>query len=268
MARNEEIQFEIDRDIANRFTAEQYVSQSYGSHFHRNIEIYGVVKGEVAVTIAGDRQILASGQIAVVNCMEVHDYAIKDNAEIFYFHIGTEYLSVFTSLYKHSLLPRWLLDAEYNAILYNQIKTLFESNVDLPELKKYGVCYNLLSDIVEHYGVVRGGYDGKSHELMEQIVQYIYDHYTENITLKTLSDKFFIAPKVLSKKLSRCIGIDLRMFVNDIRAQKAVQMMEDPQMRGKPQKEIALLCGFKNATTFYRVHKRNGSYYSETDKKQ
>lgn len=267
MERNSELQFEIDRDVANRFISEQYVSKSYASHFHRNIEIYGVVNGEVAVTIAGECRMLTAGQIAVVNCMEVHEYAIRDRAEIFYFHIGTDYLSVFSSLYKHSLLPRWLPDAQYNAVLYDQIKVLFGQTEEFSELKKYGVCYNLFADIVSHYGVMPGGYDNKSHELMEQIIQYIYDNYAQEITLKTLSDKFFIQPKVLSKKLSRCIGVDLRVFVNDIRTQKAIQMMEDPQMRGKPQKEIALLCGFKSAETFYRVRDRSSSIHSNTIKK-
>lgn len=267
MERNSELQFEIDRDVADRFIAEQYVSKSYVSHFHRNIEIYGVVNGEVTVTIAGDKRVLTSGQIAVVNCMEIHEYAIKDEAEIFYFHIGTDYLSVFSSLYKHSLLPRWLLDAEYNAVLYDRIKSLFGCTDTVSELKKYGVCYSLFADIVSRYGVMQGGYDNKSHELLEQIIQYVYDHYAEEITLKTLSDKFFISPKALSKKLSRCTGVDLRIFVNDIRTQKAIQMMEDPQMRGRPQKEIALLCGFKSAETFYKVRDRSSSIHAKNAKK-
>lgn len=267
MARNKEIQFEIERDVANRFIAEQYVSKSYTSHFHRNVEIYGVVNGEVVVTIAGEKRVLTSGQIAIVNCMEVHDYAISDQAEIFYFHIGTVYLSIFSSLYKHSLLPHWLMNVEYNKKLYEQIQAILGKSDNFSALKRYGICYNLLSDIVEHYGVMQGGYDNKSHELMEQVVQYIYDHFAEEITLKSLSDRFFVSPKVLSKKLSRCIGVDLRKFVNDIRAQKALQMMDDPEMRGRPQKEIAQLCGFKYAQTFYKTKNRNNALYAENENK-
>lgn len=51
---NTELQYEAERDYVKRFIAEQYVSRGYYIHFHRNIEIYGVVKGEVYVTIAGE----------------------------------------------------------------------------------------------------------------------------------------------------------------------------------------------------------------------
>lgn len=89
MAKSNEMQFEIERDFATRFVAEKYCSNGYGRHFHRNLEIYGVFNGEVNVIIAGDKHTLRNGQIAIVNCMEVHEYDISDRAEIFYFHIGT-----------------------------------------------------------------------------------------------------------------------------------------------------------------------------------
>lgn len=261
MSKNNEIQFEVERDFATRFTAEQYRSKGYGSHFHRNVEIYGVVDGEVTVAIAGDKRVLTNGQIAIANCMEVHEYIVRKEAEIFYFHVGTSYLSVFMSIYKQSLLPHWLLDAEYNKKLYEQIRVLFDGADGLSELKKFGITSNLLADIVDRYGVVPGGYDNKSHEFIEQVIQYIYEHYAEDITLKMLADKFCIEPKFLSNKLSRYIGTDLRMFVSDIRLEKALQMMADPEMRGRTKKEIALMCGFKSERTFYDAIKRNGVFY-------
>lgn len=265
MSKNNEIQFEVERDFATRFVAEQYRSNGYGSHFHRNVEIYGVVNGEVAVVIAGDKRVLTDGQMAVVNCMEVHEYIARREAEIFYFHVGTTYLSVFTSLYKKNLLPHWLFDAEYNKKLYDRISTLFGA-ADLSELRKFGITSMLLADIVDRYGVAPGGYDNKSHEFIEQVIQYIYEHYAEDITLKMLAQKFCIEPKFLSYKLSRYIGMDLRVFISDIRLEKALQMMSDPDMRGKTKKEIALMCGFKSERTFYDAIKRNGEFYDFDDK--
>ncbi len=254
---NEEMIREMERDFASRFIAEQYVSDGYGKHFHRNVEIYGVITGEVTVIISGESHLLKPGQFAVINCMEMHEYIIEKGAEIFYFHIGTAYLSIFISLYKHSLLPRWLLDTEYNKVLYKQIKKLIDNKTNIPELMKYGICNCILSDIVSYYGVMPGGYDNKTHELIEELIQYIYVHYAEDITLNSLAKQFYIEPKLLSKKISRYIGVDLRVFINDIRAQKALQMMNDPKMRGITKKEIARLCGIKSPRSFYRICKRN-----------
>ena len=61
MKRNSEIQYESERDVATRLIAEQYRSKGYGLPFHRNLEIYGVVDGEVTVTVAGDRKVCRGG---------------------------------------------------------------------------------------------------------------------------------------------------------------------------------------------------------------
>ena len=267
MHKNDEIQFEIERDFATRFVAEQYRSKGYGLHFHRNVEIYGVVDGEVIVSIAGEKHLLTKGQIGIANSLEAHEYTMRKQAEIFYFHIGTKYLSVFISQYKHGLLPHWLFDVEYNKKLYTQINGLLNTKEQYSELKKFGIATSLFADIVDHYGVISGGYDNKSHEFIERVIQYIYEHYAEEITLNKLSEIFCIEPKFLSSKLSRYIGTDLRMFVSDIRLEKALQMMSDPEMCDKPRKEIALLCGFKSERTFYDAYKRNAPFYNLNEKK-
>ena len=93
--KNTELQYEAERDYVKRFIAEQYISRGYYIHFHRNIEIYGVVKGEVYVTIAGESRTLHEGQLAVINSFESHSYEINGEAEIFYFHVGTDYIRDF-----------------------------------------------------------------------------------------------------------------------------------------------------------------------------
>ena len=263
MLKNKEVRFEIERDYASRFIAEKYVSNGYGSHLHRNVEIYGVIDGEVTVIIAGERCTLTNGQMAVVNCVEVHEYDINGEAEIFYLHIGTAYLSMFVSQYKQNFLPHWLLDVEYNKGLYAQISELFGGAEKFSELKKHAVASNILADIVDHYGFANKGYDAKSHGLIESVIQYIYEHYDEDLTLDILGEKFFAAPKALSKKLSYCIGVDLRTFISDVRLQNALQMMEDPANRGIPKKEIIRRCGFKRAATFYSALNRNEKLFNE-----
>ena len=268
MANNSDfIKYEIDLDVATDFFVKKYSSEGYYMHFHRNIEIYGVIEGEVGVTIASDSRILKPGQMAIVNCTETHRYQnIKNsNSEVFFCYIGTAYISNFISLYKNKLFPRWLMDVEYNKLLFEQIKPYINYDGTVEELKKYGICNNLFADIIAHYGLMDGGYDLKSHALVEQVIQYINEHYAEDITLSVLAKEFCVEATTLSRKLYRSFGVDLRAFVNDIRAQKVIQMLEDPKMKGIPKKEIAQLCGFKNIETFYRVYKRNSNNSTKND---
>lgn len=258
MIKKEERRNEIERDEASRFSAEQYVSGGYYLHFHRNIEIYGVVKGEVWVSIAGQRRSLTDGQIAIIDGLENHSYEIDGEAEVFFFHIGTRYITSLYTLYPKKRLPFWLLDEGYNKILYEQIRPLLNNPEPIPELKRIGIACQLFSDIIEHYGMTeKTGNVGSNNDIVTEMVQYIYEHYNENITLETLSKVFYISPKALSKKIRKRLNVDLRVFINDIRVQRAIQMRDDPKNKGKSLSEIAALCGFTNMGTFYRSYERN-----------
>lgn len=261
MSKDQERQNEIERDDAARFLAEQYVSTGYYLHFHRNLEIYGVVHGRVAVTIAGQQNILTDGQIAIVDGLENHSYEIEDSAEVFYFHVGTRYLTNLRMLYPEKRLPHWLMDAQYNQKLYEQIRPMLGKTENIPELKRIGLVCQLFSDIIEHYGTIeKTGNLRENKDVVTRVVQYIYDHYQEDITLETLSKEFFLSPKALSKKLKKHINMDLRVFINDIRVQRAVEMLQDPKNYGKSINQIATMCGFSSMATFYRSYERNYSF--------
>lgn len=263
MVVKDEMQNEIERDTALRFSAEQYVSNGYYMHFHRNIEIYGVLSGTVSVTVAGQQATLSSGQMAVIDGLENHSYEIDGEAEVFFFHIGTRYSGKLYSLYPNKRLPLFLLDTQFNQTLYQQIRPLFQNAASYSEMKRLGVVYNLFADIIEHYGLTeKRGNTSDDCDVVTQVVQYIYEHYNEPITLESLSKKFFISPKALSKKIRNRLNMDLRLFVNDIRIQRAIQMRDDPAYKGMPLNEIATLCGFTNMVTFYRSYKRNFKFHN------
>lgn len=253
---------EIERDDASRFVAVQYVSTGYYLHLHRNLEIYGVVRGKVAVSIAGQRRILTEGQIAVIDGLENHSYESDGDAEVFYFHIGTRYIRNFYSLYPNKRLPYWLLDVAYNTVIYEYIRTVVDAKETIPELKRIGIACHLLSAIVEHYGVIeKSGNQSEDIDLVTSVVQYVYEHYRENITLESLSKVFYISPKALSKKLRKRLDVDFRVFVNDVRVQYAIQMRDDPKNKGLSLNDIAMQCGFTSMGTFYRSYERNFKFH-------
>lgn len=261
--KNEEFQNELERDYASRFIAEQYVSRGYYLHYHRNLEIYGVVKGNVNVTISGESMWLSDGQMAVIDGLENHRYEIDEEAEIFYVNIGMQYMRMFSSLYPDKQLPRWLMDAEYNQSIFDCVRQILGiAPEEISELKRIGVTYELFSGIIGHYGMKDKKVSSETDdELMTEIVQYIYDHYSEHITMESLSGIFFLSPKSLSKKIAGRLHVDLRVFVNDIRAQKVVQMAENPVNQGKSLEEIVGMCGFNSMRTFYRSYERNFRFH-------
>ena len=258
------IKYESKLDYPSRFNGQSWDKDpGFGLHFHRNIEIYGVTHGSVLASVAGEKKLLTDGQIAVSDCMEGHSFTVTDGgtAETWYFHLGTNYLGTFRSVYKNSKLPRFLLDSDYNTnVIYERIKT-FLNRTDMPqELRCYGISCELIADIVERYGVESKVMNENDQSLLEEIIQYIFDHSNEDLTLENLSKIFYLTPKQLSKKLHESLGIDLREFINNIRVQKVDRMLSDPANKGLSIKEIASLCGFKYIETYYKVRKRNQNH--------
>ena len=259
-------QSEMERDEASRFAGMHYMSVGFFPHFHRNLEIYGVVKGSVVITIADQKKVLTDGQIAIINSLENHSYEIDGKAEVIFLHIGTRYLSNLSAVFPKKRLPRWLMDVQYNQRLYQRISEVLNEQEPIPELRRIGIACQLFSDIIEYYGTFDEKYAPRQDsEIVTEIVQYIYDHYQENITLESLGEIFYMSPKALSKKLKKRLNVDLRVFVNDIRVQMVIQLRNDPKYKDKTLQQIAMLCGFTSMSTYYRSYERNYSFQDSSE---
>ena len=150
------------------------------------------------------------------------------------------------------------MDAQYNQRLYERLSDVRNKKETLPELRRIGITYQLFADIVEQYGMLeKQDHVRKDSDIAEEIIQYIYDHYQENITLESLGKVFYLSPKALSKKLQKRLSVDLRVFINDVRVQMVIQFKNDPQYKEKTLQQIAMLCGFTSMSTFYRSYARN-----------
>lgn len=248
-------------DATTSFMMEKSIAKGEFLHAHSEIEIYGVLKGKALVSIAGEKMLLTEGEFAIVNQLENHCYEVEEGTETLVINIGMKYLRYFFSLYPNKKLPRWLNDVVFNKTLSKYIENIFlESKDDISELRKVGNVCQFLSCIIEHYGLMDEKMES-DRDLITEVVDYIYEHYNEDITLENLANKFHMSSSGLSKKLGSRIGMDLRMFVNDIRVQKVVQMLDDPNNKDKTISEIAFLCGFSSMSTFYRCYERNFSLH-------
>lgn len=253
----------LERTEAVCFLTEPLTCKDRELHFHKCLEIYCVVKGKVFIRVSGDNRLLKQGQMVIVNPFENHSCETVGDAEVWVVRIGTDYLSHFFSAYPNKKLPRWLTDIQINSAIYAYIEENFAQVQERkPELQKNEIAGHLLLLVIEGYGLVeQRNISERDQLLIAEMVQYIYDHCSETVTLEVLSKQFYLSPTILSKKLRKQICVDFRVFVNDIRIHKAVQMMEAPENRDKKIEDIAFLCGFSSMSTFYRCYKRNYSFH-------
>ncbi|MGO4936182.1 response regulator transcription factor [Fundicoccus sp. Sow4_H7] len=84
-------------------------------------------------------------------------------------------------------------------------------------------------------------------------IQYVQEHYTENITLKDIADKLFIHEAYFSKLFNEETEVGFNAYVNFIRIENAKRLIiySDQQL-----KEISTTVGFSSHSYFNRVFKQ------------
>ena len=271
---NTEWRPEMKTDLPDAFKASEYETSSYYSHFHALIEIYGPVNGEVVCSVGAETITLKPGQYIAVNPLVIHSYTVEKPVKIRYLHIGKKYLCDFEALYKGKNLAVFLDDVQYNKRITKAIKRVVAEGNQMSALEKHGVADLLLNDIIKHYGFSESVSEkiteqAKSNkyksDLLIEILHFIYDHYNEQVTLQTLSEKFGVSPVVLSRIFSAHVGVDLRILLGNIRVQAYYNMRRDPQYKDYTNINLAYKCGFSSPQTFLRAYNRNFGKYTANE---
>lgn len=94
------------------------------------------------------------------------------------------------------------------------------------------------------------------------ILEYVKNHYAENITLSQLREKFFVCNSTINRIFKNITGKTFLQYLNNLRLESAKIMIEQNNMNLSLAK-IAELNGFSAYSTFYREYVRK---YGRTPK--
>lgn len=247
---------EATRDFPSYFHAEKYESIGYNAHLHRNLEIYCVIKGSSHVTINDREYNLTDGQAVIINSMQIHSYQNSEGTIVSFLLIGTKFLQLFNSLYPERVLPESLFDTQANKPILQLISEITQKYDDFDTFEGMGYSNLLIHYIVKAYGT-ESAKKGSKKFIFSEIIQYIYDHYTEDLSLTSLSDQFNYAPRSLGHLFNKYVRMDIRNFINSVRLEKVLEKKDYPENSNKTILDLAFECGFNSASSFYRAYKKN-----------
>jgi len=247
---------EITRDFPAYFHAEKYESIGYKAHLHRNTELYCVIKGSSHVTINDREYNLTEGQAVIINGMQVHSYSNPQDTVVAFFLIGTSFLHLFNTMYPERTLPEFLHNSEANKPILEIIGNIAGQYDDFDAFEGMGYTNLLIHHIIKAYGTEPAKKSSKKF-IFSDIIQYIYDHYNEDLSLESLAAEFNYAPRSIGHMFGKYVKMDIRNFINSVRVEKVLEMNSDPANNGKNILDLALECGFKSASSFYRAYRKN-----------
>lgn len=107
----------------------------------------------------------------------------------------------------------------------------------------------------------KDGTNGETSEassfLVNNALKYMEEHYREKLKLQDVADQVYVSQWHLSKLLNRYKGQSFSDLLNNIRIERAKELLRDPSLRIG---DIADMVGFLDMAHFSRVFKRQTGY--------
>ena len=88
---------------------------------------------------------------------------------------------------------------------------------------------------------------------IEAVILYVREHFTEDISLDMLAEKYGTYPQYLSKRIKQYLGLTFHDYISSLRIEKAKELLAST---AKEINEISKESGFVSRNTFLRVFKK------------
>lgn len=225
------------------------------SHYHNFFELYYLESGERYHMMKDRLYHLKAGEFIIFPPRVMHHSFGREDTPfkriLIYFNeeeILSEELAHF--FYQHDLVFCTASTDRYS--IHQLISMIYQEHLD-PGLCSREHIHTLLNLLL--LTIRRSGrkVTKKEHEnAVTPIIQYIYDHYQEDISIEDLSRRFFLSPFHLCRKFKQSTGSTIVQYVNTTRILNAQRMMLETT---KNFTEISKETGFASLTHFNRVFK-------------
>lgn len=251
--------YEPQHDRAD--TVEFFGGGGYTSpHFHRCIEIIYMTEGAIDCVVNGTKFRAMPDEIIFVHKCCVHELIPAPDYKNHVLIVGPRYSDDVESIFQKRTLPAHLADKEFNRTLRPYFE-LLGAATDENEVSKdantelviKGYIDVIVGNLLRHYERVPTDAMPNLGTVVA-VLNYIDDHFTESITLDSISSAFGYNKYYFSRLFNRYIGENLNNYINMIRVRNLVTQAKKADNPGLA--ALVFENGFDSMTTFYRSFSR------------
>ncbi|MBQ8203905.1 MAG: helix-turn-helix domain-containing protein [Clostridia bacterium] len=237
------------------------------AHYHNFYEVYYLLEGDVEYWIEGRTYSLHKGEILLIKPMEFHRPVIKDKNvpyERIVVWLDKAYLEEissdtpldscfdFSSERSRVIKPSVVKRTEITALLSELVKEYY-SNEYASKICAFGALVRFMAELNRISLSVHS--DTKATEVESPLVlgvlDYIGEHYNEELSLDLLASRFFVSKYHLSHEFSKATGTGVYRYILLKRLISARGLL----LEGVSATQTATLCGFKDYTSFFKAFK-------------
>lgn len=218
--------------------------RGYPPMFHTHGELIMVTKGNINICVDGKTYNLREGEMTIVFPYLTHSYEDAPDADallILFDPLATAFDNTFLTKkpkkhYTDGSAYYHMLNRAVSLINSGKIKTAM------------GYINAVIGEFLETTPTEEA--DNTSEDAVTKILTYCAEHFTESITIKSVSDALYLSPSYVSKIFSQKLRYGFREYINALRINMARSLLKNPEKRIT---DIMLSCGFVNQSSFNRV---------------
>ena len=216
----------------------------YPPMFHPHCELIYVVKGSIKTVVDGREHNLSEGELALVFPYQTHSYDDAPDAEAILILFSPAVISFDNTMITKKPICHYTDGSRCYNMLDRAI-TLIRSEKRKTALGYLNAVIGELLEIMELENV-----DKIEEDIAIKILEYCTEHFTEDITIKSVSEALYISQSYVSKIFAGKLKIGFREYINTLRVHKAKTLLNNTE---KKIVDIMLEIGFKNQSSFNRV---------------
>lgn len=237
--------------------------EDFQMHLHIHYEIYCLISGGVNYVVENREYPLKPGSILLIRPMEYHMAKILNSDKY------ERYCVIFPGEILDFVDPQQKLLVPFNSRQFgkpniftpsdfsgdNPIE-LFKAmcvNDPSPETKRTAILsnlYALLWKLLRAYENKEKEKENSTHSLTDQILMYINSHLFDDISIQSISERFFISPSYLHRLIKNSVGTSVWKYI----MLKRLSVAQNEIQNGSAAIEVSRKCGFKDYSAFYRAY--------------
>ena len=213
-------------------------------HIHEYSEIFFVKSGVATVILDGKTYRLPKHHVIFISPNQVHEYTDETPSVVRCAVFSNDHIPAFFRKVQGMKLQNPVLDFSKHLLLLEALETADYAD----HLTMCGLL-NLVGSLFLKNSELCPE-NRREHKMLHEVISYISQNFTEEITLKEIAARMGYHEKYLSYSLHSLTGMHFRTFLASYRVHYAAQLLD--AQRDLPISEVAFKSGFSSVNTFNR----------------
>lgn len=227
-----------------------YTDEIWDFHFHKNLEMIYVINGAVNCNINNKPYRLTAGDFGLCLPYDIHQYIPECDTNYWVLVFSEDFVRYFSNQLIGKSSDGFKFRCDSDEELYIKSRIIDNKSPTIITLKS---CLYALCEKYRNAVNIKNK-DDKRNTMMVEIVNYISENHTGELSLRSLAERLGYDYNYVSRWFRRMFNMTFTQFTNIYRLETAVRLLNDTD---KSITYISHESGFQSIRTFNDFFKKN-----------